>query len=75
MECQKANSSPAGDWSQVRVWYGPMRDLGLTAYPAHGFIYAEGAATAEPAERLVNARGFVSGPSDPRGISTLAAAD
>lgn len=67
--------SPAGDWSQVRVWYGPMRDLGLTAYPAHGFIYAEGAGTAEPAERLVNARGFVSGPSDPRGISTLVAAD
>lgn len=32
--------SRAGDWSEVRVWYGPSSDLGLTAYPAFGFIYA-----------------------------------
>ncbi|MBX9797014.1 CHAP domain-containing protein [Sphingomonas sp.] len=40
--------SPAGDWSQVRVWYGPMRDLGLTVYPAHGFIYAGTAPLLQP---------------------------
>ncbi len=33
--------SEAGDWSKVKVWYAPMGDLGLTAYPAYGFIYAE----------------------------------
>jgi len=31
--------SPAGDWSQVRVWYDPARDLGSTVYPTYGFIY------------------------------------
>lgn len=67
--------SAAGDWSQVRVWYGPMRDLGLTAYPAHGFIYAEGTAPADQGERTIIARTATTGPSDPRGIFTLVAAD
>ena len=31
--------SPAGDWSQVKVWYDPVRDLGKTVYPTYGFIY------------------------------------
>ena len=31
--------SPAGDWSQVKVWYDPIRDLGSTVYPTNGFIY------------------------------------
>jgi len=31
--------SPAGDWSQVKVWYDPIRDLGTTVYPTYGFIY------------------------------------
>ena len=31
--------SPAGDWTQVKVWYDPIRDLGNTAYPTYGFIY------------------------------------
>lgn len=33
--------SPAGDWSMVKVWYGPLGDLGTSANPARGFIYAE----------------------------------
>ncbi|RJF85930.1 CHAP domain-containing protein [Sphingomonas cavernae] len=33
--------SEAGDWSKVKVWYGPMGDLGMTEYPAYGFIYAK----------------------------------
>jgi surface antigen len=33
--------SPAGDWSQVKVWYDPIRDLGTTTYPTHGFIYPD----------------------------------
>lgn len=35
--------SPANDWSQVRVWYAPLGDLGTTAWPAHGFIYPKAA--------------------------------
>jgi surface antigen len=31
--------SHAGDWSLVKVWYDPARDLGSTTYPTYGFIY------------------------------------
>ena len=31
--------SPAGDWSQVRVWYAQTGSLGLRPSPAFGFIY------------------------------------
>jgi surface antigen len=31
--------SADGDWSQVRVWYDPIRNLGTTVYPTYGFIY------------------------------------
>jgi surface antigen len=33
--------SEAGDWSLVKVWYGPQGDLGTTAYPTKGFIYSD----------------------------------
>lgn len=36
--------SAAGDWSKVRVWWGPTKSLGMTAYPTNGFIYAAGEA-------------------------------
>lgn len=49
--------SPAGDWSQVKVWFDPAGDLGNTVYPTYGFIYqsAQGAArsAAEAAVRTV----------------------
>jgi surface antigen len=31
--------SDANDWSQVRVWYGPIQGLGTTHWPVDGFIY------------------------------------
>jgi surface antigen len=31
--------SAAGDWSQVKVWYGPQGGLGTSSYPTSGFIY------------------------------------
>ncbi|WP_342774699.1 CHAP domain-containing protein [Asticcacaulis tiandongensis] len=31
--------SPNNDWSAVKVWYGPLNDLGSTVYPIYGFIY------------------------------------
>lgn len=30
--------SALNDWTLVRVWYPPSRALGITAYPADGFI-------------------------------------
>lgn len=33
--------SDEGDWSQVRVWYAPLADLGTTHWPVHGFIYPD----------------------------------
>ena len=39
--------SPAGDWSQVRVWYAPIHDLGLRVNPVRGFIYPSAAHSAE----------------------------
>ncbi len=49
--------SPAGDWSQVKVWYDPVRDLGKTVYPTYGFIYqttqVAAASAAETAVRTV----------------------
>jgi len=36
--------SPAGDWSTVKVWYDPVRDLGSSAYPTYGFIYQDAGA-------------------------------
>lgn len=38
--------SPAGDWSLVKVWYDPNRDLGATTYPTYGFIYQDARAKA-----------------------------
>lgn len=31
--------SNAGDWSLVKVWFDPSRDIGNTTYPTYGFIY------------------------------------
>jgi surface antigen len=36
--------SPAGDWSEVKVWYDPNRDMGGSTYATHGFIYPDAAA-------------------------------
>ncbi|MDE2356231.1 MAG: CHAP domain-containing protein [Alphaproteobacteria bacterium] len=33
--------SRGGDWSLVKVWYDPSRDLGSTTYPTYGFIYPD----------------------------------
>lgn len=36
--------SANGDWSQVKVWYDPNRDLGGSTYAVHGFIYQDASA-------------------------------
>jgi surface antigen len=51
--------SAAGDWSQVKVWYGPQGGLGTSSYPTRGFIYADHASANEVqvAARSGDARG------------------
>lgn len=43
--------SPNNDWSEVRVWYAPIADLGTTRWPVRGFIYnrSPGARPLQPA--------------------------
>ncbi len=31
--------SPGNDWTLVRVWYPPAGALGVTSYPARGFVF------------------------------------
>ena len=33
--------SPNNDWTDVRVWYGPIGGLGIRSNPTNGFIYAD----------------------------------
>lgn len=54
--------SPNNDWSEVRIWYGPSRNLGTTHWPVSGFIY-----NARPGARLKD-------PVPERGEAQLAAA-
>jgi surface antigen len=39
--------SPAGDWSQVKVWNDPSHNLGTTVYPTYGFIYQDAVAATQ----------------------------
>ncbi len=58
--------SPAGDWSQVRVWYGPQGSLGTSSYPTRGFIYSGSAPATDLAPLLI-----AHGSDRARGIFTL----
>lgn len=63
--------SDAGDWSAVRVWFGPTASLGTTVYPTRGFIYADGAPASTVAPVQMARAQAAHGPTDPRGIFTL----
>jgi surface antigen len=47
--------SPEGNWSQVKVWYDPSRDLGGSTYQTYGFIYQDAKAKIIAASGLSNA--------------------
>ena len=54
------DASARGDWSAVKVWYGPIGDVGTHAYPTYGFIYAGAKAVTrgvEAAARDLTGRG------------------
>jgi surface antigen len=44
------DASTKGDWSAVKVWYGPIHDIGIKAYPTYGFIYSGAKAVAARVE-------------------------
>ena len=52
--------SGQNDWSQVKVWYSPIHDLGTTVYPTYGFIY-NGARDALDGARQMASTGAASG--------------
>ena len=54
--------SPNNDWTDVRVWYGPIGALGSRSNPANGFIYARAPQPAETAPVLI-AAADTSGPA------------
>ena len=39
LDVRAVDVSPDNDWSEVRVWYAPIGDLGTTHWPVNGFIY------------------------------------
>ena len=45
--------SDDNDWTEVKVWYNPIHDLGTTVYPTNGFIYAS--APQQPADPILMA--------------------
>ena len=54
--------SAAGDWSEVKVWYGPQGGLGTLSYPTSGFIYPGSAPQAElPVVRMAANTGGAAG--------------
>ncbi len=45
--------SDKGDWSKVKVWYGPLNDLGTTVYSTYGFIYKAAQSGQDMGQQLV----------------------
>jgi hypothetical protein len=41
-EVRIVDVSLENDWSKVRVWYGPVSDIGQTVYALRGFVYPWG---------------------------------
>ena len=48
--------SPDNDWSEVRVWFAPIADLGTTHWPVRGFIYNQPPGSAPSAPTVVALR-------------------
>jgi hypothetical protein len=54
--------SPNNDWSDVRVWYGPIGGLGLRSNAAKGFIYPAQASQVAPVQIAMADRTAVTAP-------------
>jgi surface antigen len=40
-DVQVVDVSPDNDWTQVRVWYAPLGEIGTSAHPTYGFVYPD----------------------------------
>jgi surface antigen len=58
--------SDANDWSEVRVWFAPVRGLGTTRWPLNGFIYPDRGRDRFEAPRMVLASSVPRPPSKSR---------
>ena len=56
--------SPGNDWSEVRVWFDPIQNLGTTHWPVQGFIYPT---SPKKAPSVLLARSADNGDDDPIG--------
>lgn len=63
------DTSSAGDWSRVRVWYAPLGDVGKTDYPVYGFIYGHAASAVAAVDHAT----LAAIGSTERAIATIAA--
>jgi surface antigen len=66
--------SEAGDWSKVKVWYGPTNDLGTTVYTTYGFIYQD-PSQVRMGDRVTTIAQPEAAPSTARPYQQIAAAD
>lgn len=48
--------SDKGDWSKVKVWYGPLGELGTSVYPTYGFIYQAAVSAGDAVKRAATAQ-------------------
>ncbi len=64
LDVRAVDVSEANDWSEVRVWYAPIGDLGTTRWPVDGFIYKHGPRKNEAP--LLSARTTFAQPDAPR---------
>ena len=40
-DVQAVDVSPNNDWTEVRVWYAPLGEIGTSAHPTYGFVYPD----------------------------------
>lgn len=40
-DVQVVDVSPNNDWTEVRVWYAPLGEIGTSAHPTYGFVYPD----------------------------------
>jgi surface antigen len=68
LDVRAVDVSPANDWSEVRVWYAPIGDLGTTHWPVNGFIYKH---KPRPGEEQLAPRGTVLAAADTPRVTRL----
>ena len=40
-DVQAVDVSPNNDWTEVRVWYAPIGEIGTSEHPTYGFVYPD----------------------------------